>query len=1689
MLRATPAPKSMIKAGTEPIPGFRLESLLGRGQFGEVWRARSPGNTFVAMKFLQLSGTHGWKEFRAIQRVKQIRHANLMPIIAIWLLDDDGQVISDDVIETIENAIDDTGVAASAKATLIAEPISQSRRPAQMIIETPLGDQTLRQRMAECQEAGKPGIPVDELLKYLEEAAKGLGFLNTASSKIGDSRSAIQHCDVKPDNIMLMGGSAVVTDFGVAQTQTTTGSDATATSLGGTPAYMAPECFLSKTSHATDQYALAVTYYELRTGELPFTERTYAAVYEAHKSGSLNFSAVSPREQAVLRAATSVNPDKRYESCAELVRQLQEAVRPGSSATKSRWGWRAAATALVGAAAIVALVSAIPLVFPDRDALEKVTAALAGGNYVDAESGVHYLADAEQLNKALQLFLEQFEKDDKNERLSPETVETRLREIIELAGYIDDPQVKGKLEPERVARLHNRIANDLDSQLGLLRAECEEWNPLIANPEIPDALQDRRNYLSSLLNPNSEEKEPSPASSCQECIDRQPLFELQSIRIDARAGDAKLAAVQKQLAAIGRRDLGIDNPYPGILAFILGSEDAGTLTREQIEELFTLYADFSLELRGREPAPWEHRRVHDEFTKVDNAIQAKWLDDPEDRLLLSLVERIPESRWYEDVRSGRLPLQLARGDRKVGKFAEASRRLESMRNGNGEEGQPALDAALLKDIQDEEFIIDLVNPLTSPLIRTSYLSRDEGQFDYWLKIANAVHDDSDYQLSDFNPTAKGPIAPVPAALIEYLRLECLLSKPDPSTADAGVDEAELSRMRASLAETDFKDYSAYVESLRLRHAADTVEDLERRAQLLLEASNKVLAVMKPRNSDPLLSSKFRIDKARDILLEAVDVWCSIDPPTDLKFGNVGLIGGRAAATYENLVRALRLKPSSAAKHDALLLAAAVAAWSDVQPDHPPALLTISQRLLDGNQSDDAVRSLLGTIYVARAKAQQATGAGDVELLSSYARAIKAIYLEQRGESSGVGATLADDQLRRIRIDLIDEAQKCADRVAEAQVGVALAPSLAADMSVVYRAAGLIYRAQSTIDELGFDVNTDQVSYDLLKRANDLADDSAPDVEAIIEQARALLNLDFSSAEKMAELQSLAKQAVSLAETLSSQRLRGRAHSLKARALLELARDGARPLNQRVKDFEEAFAISETGETSLRAAGPAAEQDLAECLVDRGNIHVQYTFWGDLDYTAKVKALEDACNCANAATAIKNRKNGDFAYLVWGNALEDSALYLLKFTRDDGQANYDLACQKFQAAIDQFRNIPGNDAWREQTANAQESLLRCRMRWATSGTLPNEAAERELLEKALAEVAETVKLFNEVSQEQSAGARERAMHISMLLFRFNQACRELAGREDAVRKAELTAQADAALRLAVEWAAASQSTLWAKYQLELARRFGQSQDWTEAKRLVLQIREAKDKGDFPVEWSDLWDAADFASKCDANLGQIWTDADWAAWESRFPVNDLVAAPYVARFWVSKFQKKNNWDDEQNLKKIDELLTRLASQKSKVAIEAQAEWLWIKANHKLLDQKNYSEAHEDYLTAVRNLDGTLVSPLAETLNALQREPSKWSTLTAWEQRKLRTHFHETLEYRKRLGTCVLAMAGELDPSAHIPVNAADIKRRRQIVDEGRNALRFTMSQHLPPGLGVVTWDDLVTKNYSPRLTKLSEMLAPK
>ena len=125
------------------------------------------------------------------------------------------------------------------------------------------------------------GIPVDELLPYMEQAARGLDYLH---------REGIIHRDIKPHNIMVVGDVAKVCDYGLV---VTADADLRTTSNAFTPLYASPEAVGEQPlTGRTDQYSLAITYIELRTGKSPYSSETAASVYAAKETGKYNLSRI-----------------------------------------------------------------------------------------------------------------------------------------------------------------------------------------------------------------------------------------------------------------------------------------------------------------------------------------------------------------------------------------------------------------------------------------------------------------------------------------------------------------------------------------------------------------------------------------------------------------------------------------------------------------------------------------------------------------------------------------------------------------------------------------------------------------------------------------------------------------------------------------------------------------------------------------------------------------------------------------------------------------------------------------------------------------------------------------------------------------------------------------------------------------------------------------------------------------------------------------------------------------------------------------------------------------------------------------------------------------------------------------------------------------------------------------------------
>jgi len=343
-------------AGDEPVSGsgYRLIEFLGRGGFGEVWKAAAPGGTEAALKIIRLGGAEGRKEFRALQLVKKVRHPNLVPINAFWLKSADGSVLDEAFTDLDELPVAET-TAQPVRATMTAMPETRGSDPAELIIAMGLGDQSLFERLEQCRAAGLPGIPGDELLGYMDGSAEAVDFLNRPVHELGSGPAAIQHCDIKPHNIMIVGGATQVCDFGLARM---IGAVRATTATAGTIAYAAPECLKEgKPSNSTDQYSLAVSYYELKTGRLPYDEETYAAVTTAVLAGNLDFSDVPMAEQTVLHRATAPDPAKRFASTREMVGALHDAVEHGIATAEP--GGTGSLAALVKSVVVCAILAGI----------------------------------------------------------------------------------------------------------------------------------------------------------------------------------------------------------------------------------------------------------------------------------------------------------------------------------------------------------------------------------------------------------------------------------------------------------------------------------------------------------------------------------------------------------------------------------------------------------------------------------------------------------------------------------------------------------------------------------------------------------------------------------------------------------------------------------------------------------------------------------------------------------------------------------------------------------------------------------------------------------------------------------------------------------------------------------------------------------------------------------------------------------------------------------------------------------------------------------------------------------------------------------------------------------------------------------------------------------------------------------
>jgi serine/threonine protein kinase len=272
-------PEAHKKAGDEPLPGYRLIQPLGSGSFGEVWKCEVPGGLVKAIKFV--AGNEGaldnsislaCQELAAFQRIKDIRHPFLLSMERV-------EVIAGELMIVME-----------------------------------LADKSLHEVLEERQAAGLPGIPREELLGYLVEAAEALDVLNF--------QHGLQHLDIKPHNLFLVSNHVKVADFGLVNRL----GQGTACGPGGgfTPLYCAPETLRGQISRHSDQYSLAIVYQELLTGTLPFRGGNARKLMFEHLTAAPILDPVPTDDRPHLARALAKEPEERFPSCLAFLRALIE---------------------------------------------------------------------------------------------------------------------------------------------------------------------------------------------------------------------------------------------------------------------------------------------------------------------------------------------------------------------------------------------------------------------------------------------------------------------------------------------------------------------------------------------------------------------------------------------------------------------------------------------------------------------------------------------------------------------------------------------------------------------------------------------------------------------------------------------------------------------------------------------------------------------------------------------------------------------------------------------------------------------------------------------------------------------------------------------------------------------------------------------------------------------------------------------------------------------------------------------------------------------------------------------------------------------------------------------------------------------------------------------------------------------
>jgi eukaryotic-like serine/threonine-protein kinase len=270
---------------------YHLEREVGQGGMATVYLAEDlKHHRRVALKVLrpELAAALGSERFlREVETVAQLQHPHILPLF-------------------------DSGTADGF-----------------LYYVMPFVDgESLRERLKR-----EGSIPIHEAVRILHEVVDALAHAH---------QHGIVHRDIKPDNVMLSGRHAVVTDFGVAKAVSAAGTDKL-TTVGvalGTPTYMAPEQAMGETNldARADIYSVGALAYELLTGVPPFERPTAQALLSAHvlekpTPPETRRSEITPALSHLVMRCLEKEKDHRYQTAEEMLPALEVLGTPSGGVT------------------------------------------------------------------------------------------------------------------------------------------------------------------------------------------------------------------------------------------------------------------------------------------------------------------------------------------------------------------------------------------------------------------------------------------------------------------------------------------------------------------------------------------------------------------------------------------------------------------------------------------------------------------------------------------------------------------------------------------------------------------------------------------------------------------------------------------------------------------------------------------------------------------------------------------------------------------------------------------------------------------------------------------------------------------------------------------------------------------------------------------------------------------------------------------------------------------------------------------------------------------------------------------------------------------------------------------------------------------------------------------------------------